>query len=858
MKKILTILLMAVVAAGTMQAEDLLINVKTYWMNGNTRVPLGGVHIYRVTSSGKKTNYKQTYKSGDLYNEKMDDRIRTEKLGKLNFECIVWDAKHFVDGDLVWTREESEYHYPADTKLARFTIDCDKVKGNETTVSVQIHPVDIKDFQYRLGEASKTATLRVGTGFVPEAEDGARVGEYETFGVRFLVPKDSLKSNQRIVAQPVWVDKATNLTYYGDPLVYYGSDYYAKELRESVFSREHDQQGLPFYDGSPRVPGDAYAKTMAITDDLLHDYTLTDRDELHYAQKGSQRDDENLYFRLPFYIKVDESMASNDCAAMVKWVVTDYDKILSEHCDTIVEGRSDPLRFLRYDVGGFLEKTSDVKANNYWFPERLDGAHDDACDLKIFYETGKTNIDMSNPSNAAEIEKAKENIRRVKNTPDSDVREVDIVGYASPDGNVDTNQRLAAGRVQSIRPFLSSEIGSNVSLHTNALIASWESVADTLGEWGFLDRENGDPITEAELRSKVPADTLKRALDAVRVTRFNIKYVITSAYTDEELLEKYENKTLSQDFMYTSVYRYLASLGDWEGAEKVCREIYDKKRALYKEELEEIDKLINTKAPNDSIQKVNNNRVGNLLSNSHEMLIYSNDLCAILLHRGVGDTTLLRNYLVAPNRTFRDAKNHTLVHGVPDMVLLNQAAAYLLNKKYGYARGLVNFYRSKRNASAGEESESIKLIGDLIDANREVKREHIESLGRIDPINKVVCTLALRDATDDELRDAKKQSLDLEQISDTIAVNNIVRALCYGRDYSRRNGTYKVLDYYDTDLEEGATYLAKALEQDNSLYSMAYAQRDLKPLFKVMDRIKRDKEVIKNIKVTRKNRAKEI
>lgn len=856
MKKILTLLLLIVVAAGGVQAEDLIINVKAYWKNEGRRVPLAGVHVYRVTSNGKRVDYAQTYSGGDLMNGKHDERIRTQKVGFLTFECIVWDAARFENGEFVFPNQKTA----PESKKTIFTLDCSKIKGNEYTKEVEITPVDVKDFKFRMGEARTTATLRVGTGFAPEGDDGARVGEYETFGVRFLVPKDSLKSNQRIVAQPVWIDKTAGLTYYGDPLVYYGKDYYRMQLRESAYSRDADQEGLPFYDGAPRTKGEAYAKEMAISDDLLHDYTLTDRDELHYAKKGGQKDDDNLYFRLPFYIKVDERMASNDCAALVKWVVTDYDSIVSEHCDTIIEGRSDPLRFLRYDVGGFLDESGNTDADRYWFPERIDGAHEAACDLKIFYETGQTAIDWSNPTNAAERERALKNIRDVMNIADADVREVEVVGYASPDGKVSTNERLAAGRVQSFRSFLSSEMG-RVDRYTRsrAEIASWASVADTLRTWGMLDGEYGDPVTEGEIRSKVDETTLKRALDAVRVTRFNIKYEITAAYTDEELLAKYEEQTVSQEFMYRSVYRYLAQQGDWEGAEKVCREIYDKKKDFHKKELAELDELMNDTAkrsPEDSIAA--NRRISILMSETHDLLLYSNDLCAILLHRGVGDTTLLKKYLVAPNRTFRDTRRNVLVHGVPDMVLLNQAAAYLLNKKYSYARGLVNFYRSKRNASGGAETESIKLIGDLIDANKEVKREHVESLGRIDPLNKVVCTLALRDATAEELRQAKMLALDTAQISDTVAVNNIVRALCYGRDYGRRNGTYKVTDYYDTDLTEGAEYLLKALEQDRSLYSMAYAQRDLKPLFKVVDRIRRDREVIKNVKVTRKNRAKEI
>lgn len=861
MKKLLILLLTAFVAAGSIYAEDLVINVKAYWKKDGKKLPLAGVHVYRVTSGGRKTDYAQTYANGDLWDGKRDERIRVNKTGFIKFECLVWDAARF-------NKQTGEFEFPGqrtepDTRLATFTIDCDKFKGNEYTKEIELVPVDPADFKYRTGEAKATAQLRVGGGFSPEGDDGARVGEYETFGVRFSVPVDSIKPYYRIVAQPVWIDKKLSQTYYGDPLAYYGREYYLTELRESAYKTTTEQKGLLFYDDAPRTKGEAYAMGRAAIDDVLGDHLITYRDTLHYPQMGSERQSDQLFFRLPFYIKVNESMASNDCAALVKWVITDYTKIISEHCDTVIEGRSDPLRFLRYDVGGFLEETEDVNANHYWFPERADGTHDAACDLKIFFETGKTNIDWTMGQNEAERIKAQKQIRDVLNIADADIREVTVEGYASPDGNPVINQRLAEGRVQSFRHYLNSELG-RVSNYTraHATIATWDMVADTLRQWNQFPGEIGEPATEAELRAQVEPDMLRRALDAVRVIKFNIKYEVKAAYTDEQLLDKYHENTLTQEFMYSSVYRYLAEAkGDWDGAEKLCRYMYDQKTQHYSSELAELKELMAiqddyTKEDSATIKK-RQSRISNLLSETHELLLYANDLCAIQMHKGIADTTLLAMYLVAPDRSFRDTRRRVTVRGVPDMVLLNQAAAYLMNKKYGYARGLVNYYRTHR-LHGQTESPSIRLIGDLIDANRKVTRDHVESLGSIDPINRIVCTLALKDATAEELMQIREMANNTELLSDTIPTNNIVRAMCYGRDYSRRNGSYKVTDLYDPELEQAAQYLNDALHADKSLYDMAYSQRDLKPIFKVLERIRRDEDLVKHIKITRRNRAKEI
>ncbi|MCQ2266786.1 MAG: hypothetical protein MJZ40_03655 [Bacteroidaceae bacterium] len=861
MKKILILLLTALTAAGSLYAEDLVINVKTYWKKDGQKIPLAGVHVYRVTSAGRKTDYAQTYTNGDLWDGKRDERIRVNKIGFVKFECVVWDAARF-------NKQTGEFEFPGqqtqpDTKLATFTIDCDKVKGNEYTKEIELVPVDLQDFKYRTGEAKATAQLRVGGGFSPEADDGARIGDYETFGVRFCVPMDSLKPDHRIVAQPVWIDKKLNQTYYGDPLVYYGREYNLVEMRESAYHLTTNQRGLLFYDGAPRSKGDAYTKSEVSIDDKMAHYVVTHRDELHYPQIGSEKQSDKLFFRLPFFIKVEDSMANNDCMALVKWVITDYSKILSEHCDTVIEGRSDPLRFLRYDVGGFLEETNDVDANLYWFPERADGAHDAACDLKIFFETGQTQIDWTKGQNEAERIKAQKQIRDVLNIADADIREVTVEGFASPDGNPVINQKLAEGRVQSFRHYLDTEL-DRVSSYTraHASIATWDQVADTLRQWNQYGGEIGDPATEEELRAHVDPEMLHKALDAVRVIKFNIKYEIKAAYSDEQLLNKYYDNTLTQEFMYSSVYRYLANAkGDWETAENICRYMYDQKTSRYSRELAELKELMAiqddyTREDSATIKK-RHNRISNLLSETHEVLLYANDLCAIQLRKGIADTTLLAMYLVAPDRSFRDVRRRVTVRGVPDMVLLNQAAAYLKNKKYGHARGLVNYYRTHR-LHGQTESPSIRLIGDLIEANRRVTRDHVESLGTIDPINRVVCLLALKDATAEDLRLATELANNREVLSDTVPVYNVIRAMCCGRDYGRRNGSYKVTNMYDPELEEAAHGLNYALHEDPTLFDVCHSERDLKPIFKVMERIRRDEDLVKNIKLIRRNRAKEI
>lgn len=821
-RHILLVLLFACAAAHLL-AEDLHINVKAYTVIDGKHHPVSGLHIYRVTSAGKKVDYHQTYNQGDLWNGQRDERIVVSKVGRLSFEYLVWDGAFYdpTMGDFIRVGNTDP-----ESQKGSFTLDCSKIEGTETEVRVEVKFLDPIEAKRRLGEAVAKGRLREGGTLSPEGDDGLREGEYEKFDVRFSVPVDSLKPTYRIVAQPVWVDKTANLTYNGDPLAYYGNKYYTTMVREGGFRETSDQRGFLFFDQAPRTPNEAYSPGRGAMGDRLGDYSLTYRDTLHYATRGGQRYPENLYFRVPFRIKVADGMETHDCSAIVRWVVTDYTKILSVHCDTVIEGRSDPLRFLSYNIGGFMPESGDPINDGFWFPVRQDGTHEAKTDLRIAFETGRTEIDWTRGDNAAQRTKAETILRNVLQIEDSDIREVEIVGYASPDGGYARNQQLAEGRVQTFRRYLQGvmpRLSSYISAH--AEVAPWSMVADTLCAWHALDANSeGYREPSAALRSVVGDSLYLAALDAVRVIKFNVKYEIKAAYTDEELLQKYHENTLSQDFMYVSVYRHLAQQGDWDGAERVCQKIYDRK---YKEQ------------PRDAANP----------DTMADLLLYANDLCAIKLHKAVGDTTLLAPFVKNPDRSYPDKRRHVVIKGIPDMPLLNQASAYLMNKKYGMARGVMNFYRSRGTAN----SEEAQLVSDLIEANHHVTREHVERLGRISPLNRVVSTLALSDATSEELANAKELSLDTEVLSDTVAVNNIVRALCYGREYGRRNGSYKVEDLYDPELEAGATYLRMALRQDPSMTDMAFSQRDLKPLFKVVDRMKRDEDVIYSIQVTRRN-----
>lgn len=931
MKKIFLLSLLASVGIATSWAEDFLVNVHvhakvTYMgLDGKKHNTLdiseALIYITEADGSVRREQVFPTQANGQLIYDgrdaKVDYRLRLDKNmgGRYVVNYIISDKlryeKNRETGRKEWQiydADKKDYvvvknpRSVSDAYYGSFTLDLATQKGTEVTIpfTVNLSADDKAYYTQRLHGATVRGRDKVSDPLGPQGEDGARVGKYENFSVRFLVPRDSLKSYYRIVAQPVWVDKKENTTYYGDPLTYYCRDFYYTRSRESSFHNGVQQDGLPFFNGYINT-NNYYAQDDAAADDLLRHHSLTEREELHYprAHNMGPRAQDSLYFRLPLYIKVDESMADNDCVAMVKWVLTDYTKILSEHCDTIIEGRSDPLRYLQYNVGGLLDEgMRDERSDEYWFPESANGSHDADCSLRIFFETGKTTLDWEKENNALQKQEALNTIRTVQQTPDSYIRAVYITGFASPDGNEQINRKLAAGRTQEFKQWFRSVMPeASQYIYEKSEIASWAMVADTLRMWGKLNGNIGDFADEETVRTAFPDrqdPTLRAALDAVRVITFRITYEIQAAYTPEELIELHDRNggKLSQDFMYREIYRHYVDNKEYGAAQRVCQQIYDSKYHIYRRNLDRMENLrdmynaaaaterrlkrefladtLNVEARasheaaierRDSIGRA----LGNEINICHEMLLYANDLCAIKLMRSEGDTTLLAPFTVMPDCRLRDRRhNNVSINGVPDVVLLNQAAAYLTCKRPGWARTYMSFYekRAYPDRNRATANEKVKQLQDVIavkTSTRGITPEQVNSIEAINPINGILGVLAMDSPSNEDFEHAKKLALDTSLVSDSVATNNIVRALWYGRDFNRRNNTYKLMpeDYYDPELEQGARYLQNALRQDPDLTEMAQAQRDLKPIFKVLDRIRRDEELIKNIKVVRRNRAKE-
>lgn len=869
LQRVILFILLAFAALVSSEAQDRLkVDVQFLYKHKSLSSvkSMSSVHVYRLKSNGQMEYYGQSDGTGHMI-----DPIEVSRVGTYVFRYILNDRVRFdtnrrweiYDGGTWRDASLDEVERTGLVHSGEFKVDCTRESGRSTKpIEIYLKERQAEDVfliaSHEAGEALTTASRKVRTGFGPQGSDGSRQGDYENFSVRFSVPKRQMKPHYRIVAQPVWVDADLGLTYYGDPLVFYNRRHYITVLRDSYFEVKDHQDGMLFYDDVPLHNGLAYSPDRGPAESPFADYTLTHREELHHPTRTSEQvDPDRYYFNLPFYIKVADHMATNDCQALVRWVVTDYDHIISEHCDTVILGRNDPLRFLRYNVGGFMERSGRYEADRYWFPPTGEGIHNEKADLRLFYESGKTSIDWANPRNAAELSKVDSMVGMVLSTEGVDVRDVQICGYASPEGRFDHNRALAASRASNFAAYVGSRIPRlRQFVHTSSDVVPWTLVADTLRSWGHYPGELGQEATEAQLHATVGPEQLKQALDAVRLTSFNLVYEYSAPYTPEQLLSKWQQHALSAPFMYHQVYRYLAEeRGDWTSAERVCQEQYDRVAARHQAELATMRQL----AAKPSWTAEDSLALKRTLPQLHELVLYANDLCAIKLHRGEADTALLHPLICFPI-SFRDQKYAGVEVGfIPGITLLNQASAYLLKRRFSMARGLMNYYAAHYSDGSTRVAELSATISDLMEINtsaQNITPECIDRLAKIDSLNRTVCILAKTNATSEELLHARDVALSAGH--DSVATCNVIRALCFGRRFITENETYKPTaeHLYDSNLLSGATYLNMALKQDPSLRSALYSQRDLKPLFSALTHVRQEERILKSIRITRRNKDK--
>lgn len=177
-------------------------------------------------------------------------------------------------------------------------------------------------------------------------------------------------------------------------------------------------------------------------------------------------------------------------------------------------------------------------------------ARDEKGSAFVDYVVNKTNILPDYRGNRKEIAKIISTIDLVKNDPNVSITQINIHGYASPEGTYANNTRLAEGRAASLKEYVSNlyDIPEKV-FSSNATPEDWEGlrrlvVASTLPEreeiLEIIDRPNMDPdARDHEIRKRFPktyAFILKEWYPGLRHSDYTVSYIVRP-FTVEETKE---------------------------------------------------------------------------------------------------------------------------------------------------------------------------------------------------------------------------------------------------------------------------------------------------------------------------------
>lgn len=188
------------------------------------------------------------------------------------------------------------------------------------------------------------------------------------------------------------------------------------------------------------------------------------------------------------------------------------------------------------------------------------------------FPVNKTTIYPDYRKNPEELKKIIATIDLVKNDPNARITEIDIVGYASPEGNYNSNARLAQSRSQALKKYVKDLYNFEQDIiKVNSVPEDWQGLRDYVANSNFsqkneilllLDNEQlSYDARELRLKTfeggKVYATLLNECYPALRHSDYTVQYVVRGFTVDEakEIITKRPQQlSLNEMFQVAQTY----------------------------------------------------------------------------------------------------------------------------------------------------------------------------------------------------------------------------------------------------------------------------------------------------------------
>lgn len=530
---------------------------------------------------------------------------------------------------------------------------------------------------------------RITDKILPEPTDIEVRGNYFHVKTRVRVPREMFSHNTRLVVQPVLNNATRKQVTLMKPMVYDAREY--NETQDRLYS----------FDLNDSLAGDPLARYITVKSEQTR-------------EKG--RPNDIIGYNDSIYVE----HVKDDFSCDVYMAIENYNRILYRDTTIIARGTVNPLRFLDYSFAAH-ELTDSA-----YFPKKEVQLRDSQGKVNLRFPVGKAVFDSSDPQNASEIDKLRQQIETISQSKGASLSSLELRGQSSPEGRYSRNMSLAKMRMDYALGFLKrtlpADMTQGMTFTSDAKVAPWSRVAeilrkDTLASEAdrveaILAAHPGNIEAQGRAIQRLPfyhKIIATRCLPQLRRVDYTLHYNVYRTLTIDEIAQLY-----AQDYSQLSKYEFF----------KLYRAEADtaKRVAMMRQALEVYPSF----------------------------MAAANDLSVQLINHRQYDASLLRPFAGA---------------GAPQEVNVNQLITLLNEGLYASADSVAHFVNDN------ESTHTILAVNAVLNSRYDAK--NYATIAKTGKRNEVVMLLAMK-LDDAALRMSR-------QLPDNEAVSHYLRAICLNR-----------------------------------------------------------------------------
>ena len=529
---------------------------------------------------------------------------------------------------------------------------------------------------------------RITDKILPEPTDIEVKGNYFHVKTRVRVPREMFSHNTRLVVQPVLNNATRKQVTLMKPMVYDAREY--NETQDRLYS----------FDLNDSLAGDPLARYITVKSEQTR-------------EKG--RTNDIIGYNDSIYVE----HVKDDFSCDVYMAIENYNRILYRDTTIIARGTVNPLRFLDYSFAAH-ELTDSA-----YFPKKEVQLRDSQGKVNLRFPVGKAVFDSSDPQNASEIDKLRQQIETISQSKGASLSSLELRGQSSPEGRYDRNLSLAKMRMDYALGFLKrtlpADMTQGMTFTSDAKVAPWSRVAEMLRKDTLAtEADRVEAILAAHRDIEAQGRAIQRlpfyhkiiatrCLPQLRRVDYTLHYNVYRTLTIDEIAQLY-----AQDYSQLSKYEFFK---------------------LYRAEA-------------DTAKRVTMMRQA--LEVYPSFMAAANDLSVQLINHRQYDAALLRPFAGA---------------NAPQEVNVNQLIALLNEGLYASADSVAHFVNDN------ESTHTMLAVNAVL--NGRYDSENYATIAKTGKRNEVVMLLAMK-LNDAALRMSRN-------LPDNEAVSHYLRAICLNR-----------------------------------------------------------------------------